>query len=419
MSGTDAVIAFVVAFVVTAALTPLTARFARRVGAIDRGAPRGLGREATPRLGGLAILVGVVVGALVALDFSGATQSRMEGIVAGAVIITVVGALDDRFDLPAGMKLAGQVVAAVIPVASGVEVSNITLPFLGAVDLGNAGAPLTVVGLVLVMNVVNFSDGIDGLAAGVCAISGVAFSIIAFDLDRGHAGVLAALTAGAAAGFLVFNLPPARVYMGDAGSNLLGLLLGCVAVEGAVKTQAVLALLFPLVVLAVPFLDTTFVVLKRMKYRRPVYGADANHFHHRFSRIGFSAKRTVLWLYGWTACLAAFAVALRFVPYSDAGDLDPLWAAVMGAIGLVVLAASVYVVYVLEILKFKRLDAVRLRLVRPGATDAEIQADVEERLETGEFEAVTPYRGREGREGREGRDGRQSAATPTEPRGPR
>ena len=180
------------------------------------------------------------------------------------------------------------------------------------------------------MNVVNFSDGIDGLAAGVCAISGVAFSIIAFDLDRGHAGVLAALTAGAAAGFLVFNLPPARVYMGDAGSNLLGLLLGCVAVEGAVKTQAVLALLFPLVVLAVPFLDTTFVVLKRMKYRRPVYGADANHFHHRFSRIGFSAKRTVLWLYGWTACLAAFAVALRFVPYSDARRPRP---AVVGGHG--------------------------------------------------------------------------------------
>src|SRR5829696_887226 len=398
MSGTDAALAFAVAFVVAAALTPLSARLAVRLGAIDRGAARGLGREATPRLGGLAILAGVLVAAFVALDFSGRMESRLEGILAGAVIITLVGALDDRFDLPAGLKLAGQVLAAVIPVASGVEVSNITLPFVGAADLGNAGAPLTVAGLVLIMNVVNFSDGIDGLAAGVCAISGIAFGIIAFDLDRAHAGVLAALTAGAAAGFLVFNLPPARVYMGDTGSNLLGLLLGCVAVEGAVKTQAVLALMFPLVVLAVPFLDTTFVVLKRMKYRRPVYGADANHFHHRFSRIGFSAQRTVLWLYGWTACLAAFAVALRFVPYSDRGDLDPLWSAVMGAIGLLVLAASGYVVYVLEILKFKRLDTMRLRRARPGATEAEIDADVEHRLETGEFDAVSP-------------DG---AATPTE-----
>ena len=90
--------------------------------------------------------------------------------------------------------------------------------------------------------------------------------------------------------------------MGDCGANLLGLLLGCVAVEGAVKTQAVLALVFPLVVLAVPFLDTAFVVLKRMKYRRPVYVADQNHFHHRFDRIGFSQRRTVLYLYAWTIC---------------------------------------------------------------------------------------------------------------------
>ena len=147
------------------------------------------------------------------------------------------------------------------------------------------------------MNVVNLSDGVDGLAAGVCAISAITFAIIAFDLDRNHAAVFAALTAGAALGFLIHNFHPASVYMGDCGSNLLGLLLGCIAVEGAVKTQAVLALLFPLVVLAVPFLDTTFVVLKRMKYRRPIYRADANHFHHRLSRIGFSQRRTVLYLY--------------------------------------------------------------------------------------------------------------------------
>jgi UDP-GlcNAc:undecaprenyl-phosphate GlcNAc-1-phosphate transferase len=268
-----------------------------------------------------------------------------------------------------------------------VEVTNITLPFIGAVSFGSAGGPITVVGLVAVMNIVNFSDGIDGLAAGVCAISAITFAIIAFDLDRNHAAVLAAITAGAALGFLIHNFHPASVYMGDCGSNLLGLLLGCVAVEGAVKTQAVLALLFPLVVLAVPFLDTTFVVLKRIKYRRPFYRADANHFHHRFSRIGFSQRRTVLYLYAWTILLGGFAVALRFVPYSDDhGHLDPGWTLFMAALGLLVVAASFYLVYVLEILKFKRLDTIRLR--RVGATDAEIDADVTRRLETGEFEQV-------------------------------
>ena len=236
------------------------------------------------------------------------------------------------------------------------------MPFVGRLGFGELGGPLTVLGLVAVMNVVNLSDGIDGLAAGVCAISAGALAVIAFDLQRTEGGVLAALTAGAALGFLIHNFHPASVYMGDCGSNLLGLLLGCVAVLGSAKTNAVLALIFPLIVLAVPFLDTTFVVLKRMKYRRPVYAADREHFHHRLDRIGFSTRRTVLYLYAWTLSLAGLAIALRFVPYSDnGGTLHPGWAAVMAGLGLRVVIASVYLVYVLEILKFKRLDAARLR----------------------------------------------------------
>jgi UDP-GlcNAc:undecaprenyl-phosphate GlcNAc-1-phosphate transferase len=239
------------------------------------------------------------------------------------------------------------------------------------------------------MNVVNFSDGIDGLAAGVCAIAAAAFVVIAFDLERANAAVLAAIIAGAALGFLVHNFHPASVFMGDCGSNLLGFLLASVAVEGTVKTQAILALVLPLLILAVPFLDTTFVVLKRMKYRKPVYAADREHFHHRLDRIGFSTRRTVLYLYGWTLMLAGLAIALRFVPYSDnGGELHAGWSAVMGALGLLVLAASVYLVYVLEILKFKRLDTMRLRRLRPEASRQEIERDVASDLETGEFEAV-------------------------------
>jgi UDP-GlcNAc:undecaprenyl-phosphate GlcNAc-1-phosphate transferase len=335
------------------------------------------------------MLGGVLLSSALFLDFGGATSDRLKGILAGAVVIAFVGALDDRFDLPAGAKLAGQIVAASIPVAAGVEVTNITLPFVGAVSFGDAGGPLTVAGLVAVMNVVNLSDGADGLAAGVCAISALTFSIIAFDLDRNHAAVFAAITAGAALGFLIHNFHPASVYMGDCGSNLLGLLLGCIAVEGAVKTQAVLALILPLVVLAVPFLDTTFVVLKRMKYHRPVYAADREHFHHRMNRIGFSTRRTVLYLYAWTLSLAGLAIALRFVPYSDnGGDLHLGWAAVMAGLGLLTLIESIYLVYVLEILKFKRLDAARLRRFKPHASEEEVDADVAERLETGEFDAV-------------------------------
>jgi UDP-GlcNAc:undecaprenyl-phosphate GlcNAc-1-phosphate transferase len=389
MTELDAVYAFVAAFAVAVVLTPLTARFAHRVGAVDQPKARGLGRESTPLLGGLAIYAGALVAGLLFIETTSRTHDRFVGILVGGTLITIVGALDDRFDLHPAVKLLGQVVAAIIPVSAGVEVGNITAPFLGAVDFGGAAGPITVVGLVAMMNVVNFSDGVDGLAAGICAISAIAFAIIAFDLDRSHAAILAACTAGAAAGFLVHNFPPASVYMGDCGANLLGYLLGCVAVEGAVKTQAVLALVIPLVVLAVPFLDTTFVVLKRMKYKRKVYIADANHFHHRFNRIGFSERKTLIYLYAWTLLLGAFAVSLRFVPYSDNhGHLDVGWAVVIAVFALVVAAASAYLVYVLEILKLRRLSAIRIRRVRPEAHEAEVDADVQRQMETGEFEAV-------------------------------
>ena len=180
-------------------------------------------------------------------------------------------------------------------------------------------------------------------------------AVIALSLDRNAAGVLAALTAGASLGFLRHGFPPATTFMGDTGSNLLGFLLGVVAVQGALKTNAVIALFLPLIILAVPILDTGFVVAKRLKYRRPIYRADRWHFHHRMADIGFSQRRTLAYLYGWTVVMAALALALRFVPYSDDhGNFDFFWSAVMVFFGLLALAASVYLVEVLEILKLRQ-----------------------------------------------------------------
>jgi Glycosyl transferase family 4 len=188
--------------------------------------------------------------------------------------------------------------------------------------------------------------------------------------------VLAAIIAGASLGFLLHNFPPASSFMGDCGANLLGLLMGCLAVEGAVKTEVVLSFVLPLILLAVPFLDTTFVVLKRLKYRRPIYASDSEHFHHRMARIGFSRRRTIAYLYAWTLMLAGFALALRFVPYSDhKGHLRLGWTLAIAALAVLALAASVYLVYVLEILKFRRLDAgcgPRHRLRRSRATSPAI-----------------------------------------------
>jgi UDP-GlcNAc:undecaprenyl-phosphate GlcNAc-1-phosphate transferase len=381
-----AVYACLVAFAAAALLTPLVARLARRLGAVDDVKDRGLARTATPLLGGLAIFAGTLIAAIAFVPDSPRTQA----ILAGAALITLVGAIDDARELPPGAKLLGQVAAALILVLSDVIVRTFTLPFLGHVDLHDFGGPVTLIGLVTIMNVVNFSDGIDGLAAGVCAISAAAFSIIAFDLGRDSAAILAAITAGAALGFLVHNFHPASVFMGDCGSNLLGLLLGAIIVEGSLKTNALIALIGPLVVLAVPFLDTGFVIAKRLKYGRPVYRGDSNHFHHRFHRIGFSQRRTVLYLYGWTLTMAGVAVALRFVPYSDtAGHLNAGWAVLMGTLLVFAVATSLYLVYVLEIVKLRRLRSWQLRRTDPETSEHQIDAAVEQELETGEFTALS------------------------------
>ncbi|MCW3034218.1 MAG: UDP-GlcNAc:undecaprenyl-phosphate/decaprenyl-phosphate GlcNAc-phosphate transferase [Solirubrobacteraceae bacterium] len=394
-SELEALYAFLAALAVTAALTPLTMRLARAVGAVDRPRARGLSERDTPLLGGLAIFAGALVAGLIWLPAGyGGSPDLWHGVLLGAGVIAIVGALDDRFDLHPLAKLMGQVVAAVIVVHYGVAVKAITLPFVGKLQFPNAGVTnagpiLTVIGLVFMMNVVNFSDGVDGLAAGVCAIIAGAMAVIAYDLGRQQPGVLAAIAAGAAIGFLLFNFPPASSFMGDCGANLLGLLMGVITVEAAVKTTAVVSFVLPLILLAVPFLDTTFVMLKRLKYKQPVYRPDSEHFHHRMARIGFSSRRTIAYLYAWSLMLAGLALALRFVPYSNHhGHLYTGWVIVMVALGVIVVAASVYLVYVLEILKFRRLDTMRLRRLRPEASPAEIAADVAKDFETGEFNAV-------------------------------
>ncbi|MEA2272347.1 MAG: UDP-GlcNAc:undecaprenyl-phosphate/decaprenyl-phosphate GlcNAc-phosphate transferase [Solirubrobacteraceae bacterium] len=390
----DGILGFGLAMVIALLTTPVFGALAWRIGAIDEPRERGLHQRPTPRLGGLAILLAVAVGTLVLLPH----LHKTHGILIGACVIALVGAADDLLELSADFKIVGQLLAAVIPVTFGVKVTNFTLPFIHRVELSEPLAyGLTILGLVALMNIVNFIDGVDGLAAGVCTIAAITFATIAFSQNRvetNAAGVLALLVAGASLGYLRHGFHRATVFLGDSGSNLLGYLLGTIVIQGALKTNALVGVAFPLVVLAVPILDSSFVVAKRIKYRRPVYQADRSHFHHRFANIGFSQRRTTLYLYGWTVTLSALALALRFVPYSDHhGHFDTKWVLVLAAFGLVALAASVYLVLVLEILKLKRFrefQARRASMARgePEPAEAEIDARVEHELETGEFEVV-------------------------------
>jgi UDP-GlcNAc:undecaprenyl-phosphate GlcNAc-1-phosphate transferase len=329
-------------------LTPAVGGMARLLGVVDQPDGRRLNRRPIPRLGGLAIFLGILVPALAFLDLTG----EMRGVVIGAAVACVVGVIDDFRGLAPTPKLAGQIVAAAIPTAFGVWVDHFTFPIFGAVDLpGWVGIPLTVVWIVAVMNMVNFLDGLDGLASGVCAIAGGSFAVLALSLDKVDAAILSAVVAGACVGFLRHNFFPARIFMGDSGALVLGYTLATVAVAGLLKTASTVVLFLPLLVLAVPIIDTSFVVAKRVKYGAPVYAADRSHLHHRFVTIGFSQRRAALTMWAWCATLAAAALATRFVPFREGGHWHPEGTIAVAGIAAGALAFSVYIVYLLEIVK--------------------------------------------------------------------
>jgi UDP-GlcNAc:undecaprenyl-phosphate GlcNAc-1-phosphate transferase len=338
-----------VAVLVVVLLTPAVGGMARWLGVVDRpGQERRVHVRPVPRLGGLALFLGILVPALAFLDIEG----EMRGLLLGAAVATTVGAIDDFRGLAWWQKLGGQVAAAAIPTMFGIWVQRFTFPVLGPRELEAwLGVPLTIVWIVALMNMVNFLDGLDGLAAGVCAIAGGTFSVIALSLDKPDAAIVSAIVAGACLGFLRHNFYPARIFMGDSGALLLGFLLATVAVQGLLKTAALATLVFPLLILAVPIIDTSFVVAKRIKYRRPLYLADRTHLHHRFVNIGFSQRRATLYLWVWCGTLAAAALATRFIPPHDSGEWR-LWNSLgAAAAALVALAFSIYIVYLLEIVK--------------------------------------------------------------------
>ena len=340
---------FLLALGIVLVLTPAVGRFARILGVVDEpGETRRIHLRPVPRLGGIAIFLGIFVPALAFLALDGPYR----GILLGGAVATTLGVIDDFRGLPWWGKLGGQGAAAAIAIGFGVQIDRFTFPVLGVHDLPDwVGVPATFIWIVAIMNMVNFLDGMDGLAAGICAIAGSTFAIIALSLGKPEAAILSAIVAGACFGFLRHNFYPARIFMGDSGALLLGFTLATVSIQGLLKTAATVALFFPLLVLAVPIIDTAFVIAKRLKYRRPLYAADRTHLHHRFVNIGFSQRRAAVYMYAWCGTLAAAALATRFLPPRPHGDLDLSNALVDGLIALVAVGASIYIVYLLEIVK--------------------------------------------------------------------
>jgi len=322
----------VTAAAVTYLLTNFVRRTAMRWGAFTEVRDRDVHAIPTPRLGGLAMLAGLVAAFVVASQLpllGGVSGQSRNAVLSGSVLIAALGAADDKWDLDALTKLAGQVLAAGVMVLQGLQIIWLPVPGLVTLSLDpTSGTVLTILIVVATINAVNMVDGLDGLAAGMVGIGALAFFGYSYrlwvvnGLERAAVPTLVtAVLAGLCIGFLPHNLHPARVFMGDSGAMLIGLLLAASTVSltgqldpGAVGTlalaPALLPLLLPVAVLAVPFVDLLLAVVRRTRARRSPFAADKEHLHHRLLQLGHSHRRAVLVMYFWSATIAFGTLAI-------------------------------------------------------------------------------------------------------------
>lgn len=305
------VLAYLVGVGVTCAATPLARALALRSGALDRPDVRKLHEHPLPTWGGTAIIAGFLAAALAAGALHQMPLRSAVGILAGALLVALVGFVDDRLDLPAKLKLVLQIASVAPLLLTGVTIEIMSHPLLRnqALTLPAWLSPLvTIVWVVAVTNAINLIDGLDGLAAGVCAISCAALAFIALLWGQLAVALLCAALAGAAVGFLPWNWHPASILMGDTGAYFLGYLIAAVTIQGAFKMAAAIAIFVPLLVLAVPLLDTVLSPLRRFLRGRPAFSPDRDHLHHRLIALGLSEPRVVLVTYLVTALCGGIAV---------------------------------------------------------------------------------------------------------------
>jgi UDP-GlcNAc:undecaprenyl-phosphate GlcNAc-1-phosphate transferase len=308
--------AFIVALVISYILTPFVKRLAWKAGAVD--IPKDERRVHTkpiPRIGGLAIYIAFIVTVLITMPVT----DNIKGVIIGGTLITILGVLDDIYNLPAKIKLLGQVAAAGILVYFGIKVEWVTNPLGDMVYLGKLSIPITIFWIVGVTNTLNFIDGLDGLAAGIASIASFTLMLVALNEGLGPVVILTAALAGGAVGFLPFNFNPAKIFMGDTGAMFLGYVLAAISVMGAIKSATAIALAVPILALGLPIFDTAFAILRRAINGYPVMKADKDHLHHRLLAIGLTQRQTVLIMYSISAALGMSAIALSEMGLLQAG----------------------------------------------------------------------------------------------------
>ena len=304
------VLAIIVAGIVSYFMTPQVKRFAESVGAVDQPSERRINDHPVPRMGGVAIFCGFTLSVLIFADFT----EQVQGIMFGAIIIAVMGALDDIYDLSPWIKLGAQIAAAVVCIAFGVVVNAVSGESQGeTIYISDILAYVITVGwIVMCTNAINLIDGLDGLACGMSAISTVTLMIVSLFVPETNDNVTIILGCifGACIGFLPYNWNPAKIFMGDVGSQLLGFLLSTISLVGLFKMHAFVTMLVPIIALAVPLADTAFAFIRRILRGQSPFHADKGHFHHRLLAMGFTQKQVVVMLYGVSMFLGIIAIMM-------------------------------------------------------------------------------------------------------------
>lgn len=301
------VIVFFFAFVITFLVTPLARKLAIKVGALDvPKTERKIHKDAMPYFGGIAIYIAIIACMYVFLP---STKTNMS-VMIGASLLVLVGIVDDMYEMPAKIKLGFQIIAAIIAVYGGVRIYFITNPFqtTGLSLLNSLSIPMTIIWIVGITNTINLIDGLDGLAAGVSGIAALTLLLTAVTKGYSFIVVECAIVAGAAFGFLPHNFNPAKIFMGDTGSMLLGYMLSIIAILGAVKSVAAITLMVPIFAIGLPILDTFFAIVRRIINKKSIMEADKEHLHHQLMKKGLNHKQTVLVLYGISIFLGLTAV---------------------------------------------------------------------------------------------------------------
>lgn len=304
-------LAFAVSLLVAYVMTPPVKRFAEKVGAID--VPKDNRRvhdHPIPRMGGLAIFIGFVL----SLIFFVPMSTKVLGLLVGSVIIAVMGGVDDIVSLNPWVKLIGQIVAALVAIRCGLVFDAISNPNIFAeetyIEIGWLSIPLTMLWIVGCTNAVNLIDGLDGLAVGVSAISSLTMLIVSLFVSEPVVSIILAALTGACLGFMPYNLNPAKIFMGDVGSQLLGFVLSTASIMGLFKLHAIITFFVPLLALALPLADTIFAFFRRILHGQSPFKADKGHFHHRLLAMGLNQKQVVAVLYGISAVLGLLAVLM-------------------------------------------------------------------------------------------------------------